>query len=316
MSETFFEELDIPSPDSNLGAGGGSQAEQTDAIIIAFERDLNANPTDLVLVVGDVTSTLTCSIVAKKLNTKVAHIEAGIRSFDLTMPEEINRMVTDSITDLFFTTTELASNNLRKAGIPDERIYFVGNVMIDSLLANRHRFAKPKIWDKIGLQKKQYLVMTMHRSANVDETDKLSAFLKAITGNVNNLPVIFPIHPRTASILKESGINESNLFVIEPLGYLEFNFLIENSLAVMTDFGGITEETTVMGIPCLTLRDNTELPETVEVGTNMLVGTNPVNIKPALEILFSKQWKTGNIPELWDGKTAERIVGHLIDFEI
>jgi UDP-N-acetylglucosamine 2-epimerase (non-hydrolysing) len=313
MSETFFEELDIPTPDANLGAGGGSQAEQTAAIMIAFERYLMANPTDLVLVVGDVTSTLACSIVAKKLNTKVAHIEAGIRSLDLTMPEEINRMVTDSITDLFFTTTELANNNLRKAGIPDDRIFFVGNVMIDTLLANRHRFKKPEIWDKFGLQKKQYLVMTMHRPANVDETDKLSAFIQAITGNVNNYPVIFPIHPRTANILKESGINESNLFVIDPLGYLEFNFLVENSFAVITDSGGITEETTVMGIPCLTLRDNTERPETVEIGTNMLVGTNPDNIKPALDLLFSNKWKPGNIPELWDGKAAERIVGHLIE---
>lgn len=316
MSETFFEELDIPTPDVNLGAGSGSQAEQTAAIMIAFERDLISHPTDLVMVVGDVTSTLACSIVAKKLNTKVAHIEAGIRSLDLTMPEEINRMVTDSITDLFFTTTRLANNNLRKAGIPGERIFFVGNVMIDTLLSNRHRFTQPEIWDELGLQKKQYLVMTMHRPANVDETDKLSAFLKAITRNVNDLPVVFPIHPRTANILKECGINESNLFVIDPLGYLEFNFLVENSFAVITDSGGITEETTVMGIPCLTLRDNTERPETVEIGTNMLVGTNPDNIKPALDLLFSNKWKPGNIPELWDGKAAERIVKNLMDCEL
>ncbi|MBK6963931.1 MAG: UDP-N-acetylglucosamine 2-epimerase (non-hydrolyzing) [Bacteroidales bacterium] len=313
MSETFFEELNIPKPDANLGAGGGSQAEQTAAIMIAFEKDLISNPTDLVLVVGDVTSTLACSIVAKKLNTKVAHIEAGIRSLDTTMPEEINRMVTDSITDYFFTTTENASNNLRKAGIPDSRIFFVGNVMIDTLIANRHRFIKPEIFDKLGLQKRRFIVMTMHRPANVDETDKLSAFIHAITENVNNLPVVFPIHPRTANILKESGIIVPNLFVIEPLGYLEFNFLVENSLAVITDSGGITEETTVMGIPCLTLRDNTERPETIEVGTNMLVGTNPENIKPALSLLFSNKWKAGKIPELWDGNSAERIVEHLID---
>ena len=312
MSAAFFDELNIPSPDVNLGAGSGTQAEQTAAIMVAFEKDLIGNPADLVLVVGDVTSTLACSIVAKKLQTKVAHVEAGIRSFDLSMPEEINRMVTDSITDYFFTTTEFANQNLRKAGVPQESIFFVGNVMIDTLLANRHRFKPPMVYHALKLQKKNYLVMTMHRPANVDETEKLRAFIHAITQNVRGLPVIFPIHPRTAKVLKEADIAADNLHVIEPLGYLEFNYLVEHAKAVITDSGGITEETTVMGIPCMTLRNNTERPETVTLGTNRLIGTDPSKIKPALDELFTNNWQKGCIPDLWDGKTAERIIEHLM----
>ena len=311
MSDTFFKELNIPEPDVNLGCGGGTQAEQTAAIMVAFEKELMANPTDLVMVVGDVTSTMACSIVAKKLNTKVAHVEAGIRSWDLTMPEEINRMVTDALADYFFTTTELANQNLRNAGIPDDCIFFVGNVMIDTLLANRHRFKKPAVWNELKLEKGNYFVITLHRPANVDEADKLKALMNEITIHTRKLPVIFPMHPRTAKIFKELGISAGNLHIIEPLGYLEFNYLVANAKAVITDSGGITEETTVMGIPCLTLRDNTERPETVEIGTNELIGTNPAAIKPALEKLFSGNWKTGNIPALWDGKTAKRIIDEL-----
>jgi UDP-N-acetylglucosamine 2-epimerase (non-hydrolysing) len=316
MSDTFFKELSIPPPDVNLGAGGGTQAEQTAAIMIVFEKELFANPSDLVLVVGDVTSTLACAVVAKKLNTKVAHVEAGIRSFDLSMPEEINRMVTDSITDYFFTTSEFANYNLRKSGIPDNRIFFVGNVMIDTLLANRHRFKKPKIYDDLELQEKNYIVMTMHRPANVDETEKLQAFINAITENVQGLPVLFPVHPRTSKVLSEAGIIAGNLHVIDPLGYLEFNYLVENAKAVITDSGGITEETTVMGVPCMTLRDNTERPETVTLGTNEIIGTNPENIQYAMEKLFKGSWKRGCIPELWDGKASERIIHHLIEISI
>jgi UDP-N-acetylglucosamine 2-epimerase (non-hydrolysing) len=311
MSDTFFKELNIPEPNVNLGCGGGTQAEQTAAIMVAFEKELINNPTDLVMVVGDVTSTMACSIVAKKLNTKVAHVEAGIRSWDLTMPEEINRMVTDALADYFFTTTELANQNLRNAGIPDDRIFFVGNVMIDTLLANRHRFKKPAVWNELKLEKGNYFVITLHRPANVDEADKLKALMNEITIHTRKLPVIFPMHPRTAKIFKELGISAGNLHIIEPLGYLEFNYLVANAKAVITDSGGITEETTVMGIPCLTLRDNTERPETVEIGTNELIGTNPAAIKPALEKLFSGNWKTGNIPALWDGKTAKRIIDEL-----
>ncbi|HSW55024.1 MAG TPA: UDP-N-acetylglucosamine 2-epimerase (non-hydrolyzing) [Ignavibacteriaceae bacterium] len=312
MSETFFRELNIPEPDINLGCGSGTQAEQTAAIMIAFEKELIANPTDLVVVVGDVTSTMACSIVAKKLNTKVAHIEAGIRSYDLTMPEEINRMVTDCLADYFFTTTKWAGKNLKAMGVDDSRIFFVGNVMIDTLLSNQNRFKKPALWNELKLEENSYLLITLHRPANVDAGNKLKSYINEILTNVRGLPVIFPIHPRTAKIFNDLGINEPNLKITTPLSYLEFNYLVERAKAVVTDSGGITEETTVMGVPCFTLRDNTERPETIEVGTNELIGTNPSAIKPALQKLFAGQWKKGNIPELWDGKSADRIVGHLI----
>jgi len=324
MSDSFFEDLNIPEPDVNLGCNGGTQAEQTAAIMVAFEKELIANPVDLVMVVGDVTSTMACSIVAKKLKTKVAHVEAGIRSFDLTMPEEINRMVTDTLTDYFFTTTELAGANLRKNGVTDDRIFFVGNVMIDTLLANRNRFKKAKIWDDIGLEKGNYLVITLHRPNNVDNELQLKSLLEAIIGSSRGIPVVFPVHPRTAKViqsLRPSFSQSLSLFVpesihiTEPLGYLEFNYLVENAKAVITDSGGITEETTVMGIPCITLRDNTERPETITIGTNELIGTDPSAIKPALDRLFAGKWKRGGIPELWDGKTANRIVQNLIVLE-
>jgi UDP-N-acetylglucosamine 2-epimerase (non-hydrolysing) len=313
MSETFFEELNIPVPHSNLGCGGGSQSEQTAAIMVAFEKELIENPTDLVVVVGDVNSTMACSIVAKKNNTKVAHVEAGIRSWDLSMPEEINRMVTDAITDYFFTTTELAGQNLINAGVKKEQIFFVGNVMIDTLLVNMPRFKKPAIFDEIKLKEKQYLVLTLHRPANVDEAHKLKETMEEIVTNVNGLPIVFPIHPRTAKIFADLGIMSENLHIVNPMGYLEFNFLVNKSIAVITDSGGITEETTVMRIPCITLRNNTERPETISVGTNELIGTNPKAIKPALEKLFSGNWKKGGIPELWDGKAAERIINILLN---
>lgn len=308
MSETFFEELNIPKPDVNLGVGGGTQAEQTAGIMVGFEKDLTANPTDFVIVVGDVTSTMACSIVAKKLNVKVVHVEAGIRSWDLTMPEEINRMVTDVLSDYYFTTTELANENLKKVGVGDDRIFLVGNVMIDTLLANMGRFRKPMIFEELGLQEGRYLMLTLHRPANVDESDKLRIMMSEILSNVCGFPVVFPIHPRTAKIFNGLGIHFDNLHIVEPMGYLEFNYMVKHSKAVITDSGGITEETTVMGIPCITLRDNTERPETCTIGTNELIGTNPSAIKPALAKLFSGNWKKGGIPKLWDGKAAERIV--------
>jgi UDP-N-acetylglucosamine 2-epimerase (non-hydrolysing) len=312
MSDTFFKQLNIPHPDANLGCGGGTQAEQTAAILIAFEQELTANPADLVLVVGDVTSTMACAIVAKKLNTDVAHVEAGIRSFDLTMPEEINRMVTDSITDLFFTTSTFANENLKKSGVSEDCIFFVGNVMIDTLMANKPKFTKPVFFDELNLKEKGYIVMTLHRPANVDQGEKLKKLIDEIVNNVEGIPVIFPIHPRTAKIFTDLGIKANNLFIVDPLGYHEFNYLVQNCKAVITDSGGITEETTVMGIPCLTLRDNTERPETIEIGTNMLIGTNPANIKPNLDKLISGEWKKGDIPPFWDGHAAERIVDQLI----
>ena len=345
MSDTFFEELNIPMPDANLGCGGGTQAEQTANIMVAFEKHLLAHPTDLVLVVGDVTSTMACSIVAKKLNTKVCHVEAGIRSWDLTMPEEINRMVTDSLADYMFTTSEIANKNLLMSGatlvnspspianyqLPalqeeqyafqriSQRVWYVGNVMIDTLLANRNRFRRPAVFNELQLTEGQYIMMTMHRPANVDEEVHLKALMEQIITNVHGLPIIFPIHPRTAKIFYNLWGDEAtlrqlfpNLHIVEPMGYLEFNYMVERAKAVVTDSGGITEETTVMGVPCITLRDNTERPETCTVGTNELIGTNPAAVKPALDLLFSGQWKKGAIPALWDGHAAERIVDILL----
>ena len=419
MSDTFFEELGIPAPDTNLGCGGGTQAEQTAAIMVAFEKELIAHPADIVLVVGDVTSTMACSIVAKKLNTRVCHVEAGIRSWDLSMPEEINRMVTDSLADYMFTTSEVANRNLQRMGaelkaspksspkgkdfyeptpgpslkegeectvygvgckvesvglaedkyayerVP-QRVWYVGNVMIDTLLANRARFRQPEVWNTLALQEKQYIVMTMHRPANVDEENHLRAMMEQIVDNAHGLPIVFPIHPRTAklfynlwkptpspvygrsdaprcssrsdcqaeAILHLKGREECtvygveckegeelakrfpNLHIVEPLGYLEFNYLVERAKAVVTDSGGITEETTVMGVPCITLRDNTERPETCTVGTNELIGTNPAAIKPALDKLFAGEWKKGGVPALWDGHTAERIIAILAGLDV
>lgn len=308
MSAAFFRDLDIPQPDFNLACGGGSQAEQTAAIMIAFEQYLLQNPTDLVLVVGDVTSTMACSIVAKKLNTKVAHVEAGIRSGDLSMPEEINRIVTDSLSDCFFTTTKWASENLLKMGISSDRIFLVGNVMIDTLYAQQSKFSKPEFWDEFNLSNQNYFVLTLHRPANVDDGQKLQELILEIVDNARGLPVIFPIHPRTAKMFSGLGISHPNLHIVDPLGYLQFNYLVQHSKAVITDSGGITEETTVMQIPCITLRENTERPETVEIGTNELIGVEPSAIKPALDKLWAGNWKKGGIPEFWDGHTAERII--------
>ena len=313
MSGDFFEQLNIPEPDTNLSAGGGTQAEQTGAIMISFEEYLMKNPTDLVLVVGDVTSTMACAITAQKLHIKVAHVEAGIRSNDWSMPEEINRLVTDAITNYFFTTSYVANANLEASGYGNDQIFFVGNCMIDTLLANRSRFIQPSIWKELGLSEKSYFMMTLHRPANVDEASKLKELLDEIINNTQDMPIVFPVHPRTKKMLNELGIEHERLHMIDPMSYLEFNYLVERSFAVVTDSGGITEETTVMGVPCLTLRDNTERPETITVGTNELIGTDPKNIAPVMKTLFAGEWKKGGIPKLWDGKTAGRIVEKLIE---
>jgi UDP-N-acetylglucosamine 2-epimerase (non-hydrolysing) len=312
MSDNFFEQLGIPEPDINFGAGGGTQAEQTCHIMLGYEKVLLEKKPDLTLVVGDVTSTMACSITAKKQQVKVAHVEAGIRSFDVTMPEEINRMLTDSITDYYFTTSEVANINLMKAGVTKENIFFVGNTMIDTLLKNMNRLKKPKAWERFELIEKKYFIITLHRPANVDEEETLKDLINEIVMNVHGLPVVFPVHPRTAKILDGLNIVAPNLYMMEPLGYLEFNYMVKHAIAVITDSGGITEETTVMGIPCMTLRNNTERPETITEGTNELIGTNPKAIKPALEKLFAGQWKKGSIPDMWDGKTGTRIVHRLI----
>jgi UDP-N-acetylglucosamine 2-epimerase (non-hydrolysing) len=312
LSDTFFEELSIPHPDANLEVKSGSQAEQTAAIMIGYEKVIIEKKPDLCLVVGDVTSTMACAITAQKSNVKVAHVEAGIRSGDWTMPEEINRMVTDSISNYFFTTTQIANNNLKKNGVEDDRIFWVGNTMIDTLLKQRKNFIKPKIWDQVGLIDKNYIVMTLHRPANVDKDEELKNLIFEIAKNCNDLPIIFPVHPRTQKIIETIGIKHSNLHLIEPQGYLEFNYLVERAKAVITDSGGITEETTVLGVPCITLRNNTERPETVTIGTNELIGTDPKAIEPTLKKLFSGNWKSGSIPELWDGNTAHRLVQILI----
>lgn len=313
MSGDFFEQLSIPQPDINLEAGGGTQAEQAANIMIRFEKELTANPSDMVLVVGDVTSTMACSIVAKKLNTPVAHVEAGIRSNDLSMPEEINRMVTDAISDYFFTTSEKANENLRKAGANEERIFFVGNTMIDTLLKQMPHLQQPPFWDRFGLKEKQYFVMTLHRPANVDQDQHLLSLIEEIILVSRGLPLIFPVHPRTAQIISRISIDAENLHLVDPLSYLEFNYLVRHAKAVITDSGGITEETTVMGVPCMTLRDNTERPETCTIGTNKLLGTHPKALKPAMDALFNDQWQKGGIPDLWDGKAAGRIINRLIE---
>ncbi|OUS03476.1 UDP-N-acetylglucosamine 2-epimerase [Flavobacteriales bacterium 33_180_T64] len=311
MSGSFFEQLEIPEPHVNLECSGGTQAEQTANIMIHFEKELMANPANLVLVVGDVTSTMACALVAQKLHTKVAHVEGGIRSDDWTMPEEINRLVTDSITNYFFTTSETANENLKKSGVGEDQLFFVGNTMIDTLLKQRPNFKQPKVWDVLGLEDRNYIVMTLHRPANVDEESQLKDMIDEITSHTQDLPLIFPVHPRTAKILERLKVSHPRLHMVEPLSYLEFNYLVERAKAVITDSGGITEEASILHVPCMTLRDNTERPETITLGTNELVGTNPKKLKPYLDKLFAGKWKKGNDIPLWDGQTAGRIVGHL-----
>lgn len=307
MSGDFFAQLGIPEPDVNLEVGSGTQAEQTAAIMTRYEKLLLDARSDLCLVVGDVTSTMACAIAAQKLRVPVAHVEAGIRSGDWTMPEEINRLITDSITNWFFTTSEFANRNLRQSGAREEQIHFVGNTMIDTLLANLERLRPPPFWAEAGLQAGCYFVMTLHRPANVDDPSGFARLIGAACEAVRGLPVVFPVHPRTAKTLAALPNRPAGLLTVEPQPYLEFNYLVRHAKGVITDSGGVTEETTVLGIPCVTLRDTTERPETVTVGTNELIGTDPAALKPALDMLFTGQWKKGAIPELWDGHTGERI---------
>ena len=308
MSADFFEQLGIPEPDVNLECGGGSQAEQTAAIMTRFEKELQENRSTLVLVVGDVTSTMACAITAKKLCVDVVHVEAGIRSGDMSMPEEINRIVTDSICDHFFTTSEIANNQLRKNGEAEECIHFVGNTMIDTLYQNIERIRKPEFWEKYNLKKNEYFLITLHRPSNVDDPEKLDAILSAIKEASSELPIVFPVHPRTRQTIDKFKINDKNILMIDPQGYLEFMYLVQSAKGVITDSGGITEEATVLHIPCLTLRNSTERPETVVIGTNELIGNDLCKLKLYIKKIMEGEWKKGTIPPFWDGKTSERII--------
>lgn len=307
MSDNFFTQLGIPHPDFNLEVGSGTQAEQTARIMVRYETLLLESASDLCLVVGDVTSTLACAIAAQKLCIPVAHVEGGIRSGDWSMPEEINRMATDAITNWFFTTSKYANNNLRKMGVQEDRIFFVGNTMIDSLLANIDKLTAPAGWNELRIDAGNYFVITLHRPANVDTLEKFIPLLKNIGTGAREFPVIFPVHPRTAKNLSKVDTLPSNILLMDPLPYLEFNYLVKHAKAVITDSGGITEEATVMGVPCMTLRDSTERPETIEIGTNELVGTDPTCLPQYFERLFANGWKKGSIPPKWDGKAGQRI---------
>jgi UDP-N-acetylglucosamine 2-epimerase (non-hydrolysing) len=312
MSGSFFEELDIPLPDFNFESGSGTQSEQTAKIMVSYEALLKEAPSNLCLVVGDVNSTMACSIAAKKMDIKVAHVEAGIRSGDRSMPEEINRLITDSISDYFFTTTENANENLLREGIHLKNIFFVGNTMIDTLLLQLKNIRKPAIWEEHNLSDGNYFVLTLHRPSNVDSKENLKNLIDVILNGTRGLKVVFPVHPRTAKILSELSFSNPDLIVTDPKSYLEFIYLVKNSKAVITDSGGITEESTVLNIPCMTLRSTTERPETCSIGTNELIGIEPEALIPALNKLFANNWKRGSIPPLWDGKTSERIVSELL----
>lgn len=317
MSDSFFDDLGMPKPDVHLGVGSGSHAVQTAKIMTEFEPVVLREKPDWVLVVGDVNSTIACALVCAKLGVKVAHVEAGLRSRDRAMPEEINRILTDSISDLLFTTSQDADVNLAQEGIPAERIRFVGNVMIDSLMDHLKIAENSTVRQDLGVEGGDYGVLTLHRPSNVDVKETLTGILDALIAVAEKLPIIFPVHPRTRAKVEEFGFGDriagSDIRLIEPLGYLDFMRLYSGAKIVLTDSGGLQEETTVLGIPCLTLRHNTERPITIEMGTNILVGTDPDKIKQAaFEVLENNSAISAKIPPLWDGKTAGRICDELV----
>ena len=312
MSDSFFRDLGIPKPDFHLEIGSHSHAVQTAKIMMAFEPIVLQEKPDWVLVVGDVNSTIACALVCAKLGVKIAHVEAGLRSRDRSMPEEINRILTDSISDLLLTTSADADENLKQEGVADDKIKFVGNVMIDSLFYNLEKSKQSKTRENLNLIDKDYAVLTLHRPSNVDDEETLDGLLDAVISISKKIPVIFPVHPRTKASIEYFGfpdaICNSGIKTIEPLGYLDFMNLYSGAKLVLTDSGGLQEETTALGIPCLTLRENTERPITIEMGTNILVGTNADKIKQAaFDILENSQTKDKQIPPLWDGRAAERI---------
>jgi UDP-N-acetylglucosamine 2-epimerase (non-hydrolysing) len=315
LSRVFFDQLGIAPPDVNLNVGSGSHAQQTAAIMAAFEPVLLEHRPDLLIVVGDVNSTMACALVASKLGVPIAHVEAGLRSFDRTMPEEINRLVTDQLSDLLFTSEPGAADNLRREGIADAKIHFVGNVMIDTLLANRARAQAEDIPARFGLRARAYGLLTLHRPSNVDDAPTFDRILEALEKIGRELPILFPVHPRTRPALDRSPratalIREGALRAIDPVGYVEFLGLMQGSRIVLTDSGGVQEETTIVNVPCLTLRENTERPVTVTHGTNQIVGTDPARIIAAWHTAMA-QGRNGGPPPLWDGRAAERIVNVL-----
>ena len=316
MSDLFFRELGLPAPDVHLGVGSASHAVQTARVMTAFDETLDRHATDVVVVVGDVNSTLACALVAVKRSIKVAHVEAGLRSFDRTMPEEINRVLTDQISDYLFTTERTAHDHLRAEGVPDERVYFVGNVMIDTLLRNRERAKGSDAIAKHGVERRGYALCTLHRPSNVDTPEDARNTVEALRALAKRLPVILPLHPRSQLKLREFGLLEEIatwgcVQIVDPLGYLDFLALMDNARLVFTDSGGIQEETTALGVPCLTFRENTERPITVTQGTNQVVGLDPSRVARATDEILAGHGRNGRVPELWDGHAAERIVAVL-----
>ncbi len=313
MSKLFFDDLELPRPARYLQVGSASHAQQTAKIMVEFEKVMNEEKPDLVLVVGDVNSTAACSLVAAKLGVKIAHVEAGLRSFDRGMPEEINRMVTDTLSDYLFVTEQSGLDNLRKEGVPDEKVFFTGNVMIDSLVYFLEKAKKSNILDQIGVNGNEYALVTLHRPSNVDVKENFEKLLNAFVEIENDLKIVFPIHPRSRKMLRNFGLDNQiskmkNLILLDPIGYLDFMKIMQNAKLVLTDSGGIQEETTYLGIPCITLRENTERPVTIEVGTNIMVGSDTDLVISEAKKVINGQAKKGRIPELWDGKAAERIV--------
>ena len=316
MSGVFFEDLDIPEPNVYLGVGSGSHAVQTAKIMIEFEKAILEHQPDLVLVVGDVNSTLACAFVSAKLHIPVAHVEAGIRSFDRTMPEEINRIVTDAISDYLFPPSESGYENLLREGIPEGKIFLVGDVMIDTLFKYQKRAARTQMLKELGLAQKSYALMTMHRPHNVDIKENLISVLDAVDNVQRRIPIVFAMHPRTRNRIEQFQLESKvasmeNLIVIEPIGYLRFLNLMMHAKFVITDSGGMQEETTVLNIPCLTLRENTERPETIDEGTNTLVGNDTQRIIEESFKIIEGRGKSGSYSELWDGHAAERIVKNI-----
>ena len=315
MNDVFFEELGIPQPDVFMGAGGGSHAQQTAKIMTAFEELCQAQRPDAVLVVGDVNSTLACSIVAKKLNIRVAHVEAGLRSGDMSMPEEINRLVTDSISDWFFVTEPSGVEHLRREGKAERAIHYVGHVMVDNVLYQAEKLAKTEAQFETSdfkLRHPYYGVVTLHRPSNVDSAETMTRIGGALKEIAADLPLLFPVHPRTRANLEKFGIDlGTEIALVGPQGYMSFLNLWKDAVVVLTDSGGMQEETTALGVPCITIRENTERPVTVEEGTNVLVGTDPARIVAEARKVMRGEGKQGRRPHLWDGRAAERIVGIL-----